>query len=201
MCTVLRPVAETVPSRTREWIEAPPWRVADVRRETGDTVTLDLMPPDTFSFLPGQFNMLSLPGIGEVPISVSGDPAASGHVLHTIREVGAVTRALCALRPGHEVGVRGPYGTHWPLEAAAGGDLVIIAGGIGLPPLRPTVYQALAQRDRFGRIILLYGARTRGTCFSRRSLPPGGPGSTWTSRSPSTRPTRIGAATLVRYRA
>jgi NAD(P)H-flavin reductase len=153
-------VTETAPRPAPEWIEAPPWRVADVWRATGDTVTLDLTPPGTFSFLPGQFNMLYLPGIGEVPISISGDPAASGHVLHTIREVGAVTRALCALRPGQEAGVRGPYGTHWPLEAAAGGDLVIIAGGIGLPPLRPALYQALAQRDRFGRIILLYGART-----------------------------------------
>lgn len=156
----MRPVAETVPSRTHEWIEARPWRVADVRRETGDTVTLDLTPPGTFSFLPGQFNMLCLPGIGEVPISISGDPAAGRPVLHTIRAVGAVTRALCALRAGQQVEVRGPYGTHWPLEAAAGGDLVIIAGGIGLPPLRPALYQALAQRDRFGRIVLLYGART-----------------------------------------
>lgn len=156
----MRPVAETVPSQTREWIEARPWRVADVRRETGDTVTLDLTPPGTFSFLPGQFNMLCLPGIGEVPISISGDPAVGRQVLHTIRAVGAVTRALCALRAGQQVEVRGPYGTHWPLEAAAGGDLVIIAGGIGLPPLRPALYQALAQRDRFGRIVLLYGART-----------------------------------------
>ncbi len=91
-------VTETAPSRTREWIEAPPWRVADVRRETRDTVTLDLTPPTpfrAFSFLPGQFNMLCLPGIGEVPISISGDPAVGRHVLHTIRDVGAVTRALC----------------------------------------------------------------------------------------------------------
>jgi NAD(P)H-flavin reductase len=81
-------------------------------------------------------------------------------VLHTIRDVGAVTHALCALRPGERAGVRGPYGTHWPVDAAAGGDLVIVAGGIGLPPLRPALYQALAERDRFGRIVLLYGART-----------------------------------------
>src|SRR5262249_51652647 len=135
---------------------------AGVRRETGDTVTLDLTPPGTFSFSPGQFSMLCLPGIGEVPISISGDPSVGRHVLHTIRAVGAVTRALCALRAGQPVGGRGPYGTHWPLEAAAGGDLMIIAGGIGLPPLRPTLYQALAQRDRFGRIVLLYGARTPG---------------------------------------
>jgi NAD(P)H-flavin reductase len=143
-----------------DWAEPRPWRVADARLETRDTVTLDLTPAEPFSFLPGQFNMLSVPGIGEVPISVSGDPADASHVLHTIRDVGAVTHALCAARQGETIGVRGPYGTNWPLAAAAGGDLVIVAGGIGLPPLRPALYQALARRDRFGRIILLYGART-----------------------------------------
>jgi len=150
------------PEPIPEWIEAPPWPVARAWRETRDTVTLDLTPPGTFSFLPGQFNMLSVPGIGEVPISISGDPAATNDVLHTIRDVGAVTRALCALRPGEEAGVRGPYGTHWPVDAAAGGDLVIVAGGIGLPPLRPALHAAFAERDHFGRIVLLYGARTPG---------------------------------------
>jgi NAD(P)H-flavin reductase len=134
--------------------------VAEVIRETCDTVTLGLTPPGPFTFLPGQFNMLSLPGIGEVPISISSDPADHRHVLHTIRDVGAVTRALCAARPGDEIGARGPYGTDWPVAAAAGGDLVIVAGGIGLPPLRPALHAALARRDRFGKIVLLYGART-----------------------------------------
>ena len=143
-----------------DWAEPRPWRVAGARRDTRDTVTLALTPPEPFAFLPGQFNMLSVPGIGEVPISISSDPAEGSRVLHTIRDVGAVTRALCAARPGDEIAVRGPYGTDWPLAAAAGGDLVIIAGGIGLPPLRPALYAALARRDDFGRIILLYGART-----------------------------------------
>jgi NAD(P)H-flavin reductase len=143
-----------------DWAEPRPWRVADVTRETLDTVTLGLVPPEPFSFLPGQFNMLSLPGIGEVPISISSDPADHDYVLHTIRDVGAVTRALCAARLGDQVGVRGPYGTDWPVAAAAGGDLVIVAGGIGLPPLRPALHAALARRDEFGRIVLLYGART-----------------------------------------
>jgi len=95
-----------------------------------------------------------------VPISISGDPAAGGQVLHTIRDVGMATRALCALEPGDPVGVRGPYGTSWPLEAAEGADVVIIAGGIGLPPVRPAVYHLLAHRDRYQRVVLLYGART-----------------------------------------
>jgi NAD(P)H-flavin reductase len=143
-----------------DWAEPRPWRVAEARRETRDTVTLDLTPAAPFSFLPGQFNMLGIPGIGEVPISVSGDPADTSHVLHTIRDVGAVTHALCTALPGDEIGVRGPYGTNWPVAAATGGDLLIVAGGIGLPPLRPALYQALARRDLFGQIILLYGART-----------------------------------------
>jgi NAD(P)H-flavin reductase len=150
------------PAQPGTWSTPATWRVATARRETHDVVTLELEPPGTFSYRPGQFNMLYAPGIGEVPISISGDPASPGPVLHTIRDVGAVTRALCALAPGDAVGVRGPFGTAWPVAAAAGGDLVIIAGGIGLPPLRPALYQALADRGAYRRIVLLYGARTPG---------------------------------------
>jgi NAD(P)H-flavin reductase len=140
------------------------WRVAASRQETQDTVTIGLAPPAgvAFSFRPGQFNMLYVFGIGEVPISISGDPGAAGPVLHTIRDVGAVTHALCALQPRQQVGVRGPYGTHWPVERAEGGDVVIVTGGIGLPPLRPALYHVLANRDRYRRVVLLYGARTPG---------------------------------------
>jgi NAD(P)H-flavin reductase len=144
------------------WSVPAPWLVVGSQRETRDVVTLELEPLDgtSFSFGPGQFNMLYAFGIGEVPISISGDPTASGPLLHTIRDVGAVTHALCALEPGQSVGVRGPFGTHWAVEQAEGGDIVIVAGGIGLPPLRPALYQVLENRDRYGRIALLYGART-----------------------------------------
>jgi NAD(P)H-flavin reductase len=145
----------------RPWTEARPWRVITNRPETADTVTLSLVPPEPYGYLPGQFNMLGVPGIGEVPISVSGDAPAAGHVIqHTIRAVGAVTRALCAAGPGETVTVRGPYGTYWPLQAAEGRDVVIVAGGIGLPPLRTAIRQVLAHRERYGRVALLYGART-----------------------------------------
>jgi NAD(P)H-flavin reductase len=143
-----------------DWIEPRQWGVTTVRRETADVVTLGLTPPEPFEFAPGQFNMLYQPGIGEVPISISGDPANKACVLHTIRDVGPVTKALCALRAGEQTGVRGPYGTAWPVVSAEGGDLVIVAGGIGLPPLRPAIYQVLSGRERFGRVVLLYGART-----------------------------------------
>jgi len=134
--------------------------VTACRAESHDTVTLELEPPAPFRFEPGQFNMLRVPGIGEVPISISGDPTRPGPVLHTIRDVGAVTHALCTLAPGQAVGVRGPYGTSWPVRAAEGGDVVIVAGGIGLPPLRPAIYHVLAHPGSYGRLVLLYGART-----------------------------------------
>ena len=154
----MRTLAEA--AADRPWTESPPWRVTARRAESHDTVTLELEPPEPFGFEPGQFNMLRVPGIGEVPISISGDPTRAGPVLHTIRDVGAVTHALCALRPGQPVGVRGPYGTSWPVRAAEGGDVVIVAGGIGLPPLRPAIYHVLAHRESYGRFVLLYGART-----------------------------------------
>ena len=144
----------------RPWTESPPWLVTASRQESHDTVTLELEPPAPFGFEPGQFNMLRVPGIGEVPISISGDPSRPGPVLHTIRDVGAVTHALCTLRAGQRVGVRGPYGTSWPVREAEGGDVVIVAGGIGLPPLRPAIYHVLAHRESYGRLIVLYGARS-----------------------------------------
>ena len=146
---------------TEAWSTPASWRVGAVRRETRDVVTLELEPPSgpAFSFRPGQFDMLAPFGMGEVPISISGDPGSTGVVLHTVRDVGAVTHALCGLGPGDEVGLRGPFGTHWPVEEAERGDVVVVAGGIGLPPLRPAVYRILANRDRYGRVALLYGAR------------------------------------------
>jgi len=104
--------------------------------------------------------MLYVFGVGEVPISVSGDPARTKVLTHTTREVGAVTAAMRLLRRGAMLGVRGPYGTPWPLERAAGRDLVIVAGGIGLAPLRPAVYAAVARRADFGNIVILYGTRS-----------------------------------------
>ena len=152
------------------WITPEPWRLAQARPESADTVTLELEPPSPFTFRPGQFNMLYAKGIGEVPISISSDPGDQSRILHTIRDVGAVTHALCNMERGRRLGVRGPYGSHWPVQAAEGGDLVIVAGGIGLPPLRPAFYHALSHRDRYRRIILLYGARTPGDLLFTEEL-------------------------------
>lgn len=140
-----------------------PFRVGKIVRETGDTVTFELFPRDgdrAVPFAPGQFNMLYAAGVGEVPISISGDPARTDRLVHTLRAVGTVTRAFLGLKRGDAVGVRGPFGTHWPMEAAVGKDVVIATGGIGLAPLRPAIYEIIARRERYGRVVLLYGART-----------------------------------------
>lgn len=113
-----------------------------------------------FHFHPGQFNMLYLPGFGEVAISISSDPAEPATMGHTIRYAGSVTRALGRLRAGDMLGARGPYGSHWPMEQSKGNNLVIVAGGIGLAPLRPVILHVLRNRDDYGRVVLLYGART-----------------------------------------
>jgi NAD(P)H-flavin reductase len=137
--------------------------VKRVRKETADTWTLALEPKESnggFRYAAGQFNMLYAFGIGEAPISISGNPDGPVPLLHTIRAVGPVTEALVRLKPGAELGVRGPFGSFWPVEPAQGKDVVIVAGGIGLAPLRPVVYQVLAERARYGKITILYGART-----------------------------------------
>ncbi|OGR83799.1 MAG: Ni/Fe hydrogenase subunit gamma [Elusimicrobia bacterium RIFCSPLOWO2_01_FULL_64_13] len=139
-----------------------PWRVRKVRRETGDTFSLEMVAPagNGFTFSPGQFNMLTVFGVGEIPVSISGDPADPGTLVHTTRAVGAVTRAMSRLRGGDELGLRGPFGTSWPVRKAEGGDVVIVAGGIGLAPLRPAIHEVISRRSSYGRVILLYGART-----------------------------------------
>ena len=139
-----------------------PFRVVATRPETHDTVTLELesLDGDGLPFAPGQFTMLQAFGVGEVPISISGDPGQPGRLVHTIRDVGGVTRALCEAREGDVLGVRGPYGRGWGVSDGAGGDVLVIAGGIGLAPLRAAVLEVAASRDRFGTVHVLHGART-----------------------------------------
>lgn len=140
-----------------------PFRIQKVRRELADTFTLDLTSSADskgMRFAPGQFNMLYMFGMGEVPISISGDPRDSSRLVHTLRAVGPVTEAIYQLKRGDSLGVRGPFGTIWPVQQAAGSDIVFIGGGIGLAPLRPAIYHVLANREQYGNICLLYGART-----------------------------------------
>lgn len=137
-----------------------PFRVASNRRETADTVTVELEPVDNpgVTCAPGQFTMVYAYGVGEIPISVAG--YADDTIVHTVRAVGAVTTAISHLDVGDHVGVRGPYGVGWPMAEAADKDVVVAAGGIGLAPLRPVVMHLLDNRDRYGAVSLIYGART-----------------------------------------
>lgn len=140
------------------------FRVAQREQDTADTWTLTLEPlsgPGP-TIAPGQFMMVYPFGIGEVPISVSGPPGSPGPVVLTVRAVGAVTTAICNAEPGTTLGLRGPFGTPWPVEAALGRDVVVMAGGIGLAPLRPVVLHLLRQRVGYGSATVLYGARTPG---------------------------------------
>jgi NAD(P)H-flavin reductase len=136
--------------------------VSDKRQELSDTWTLQLQPAEgqgIGEFRPGQFSMLYAFGAGEVPISVSSINGG-GAVVHTVQAVGATTRAICSAEPGHQLGVRGPFGNSWPLEEAEGGDVVVVTGGIGLAPLRPAIEHLITNRDRYRAVALLYGARS-----------------------------------------
>lgn len=148
------------------------YRVERIRRETHDTFTMELKatgePNGTFA--PGQFNMLYLFGLGEVPISISGDPGKQETLVHTTRSVGNVTEGICALTRGSTVGVRGPFGHGWPVNEGEGCDVVIVAGGIGLAPLRPVLYHVLENRSKYGKVVLLYGTRTPKDLLFRSEL-------------------------------
>ncbi len=150
-----------------------PVRVAGARRETADTWTLALEPPavgGAWRFRPGQFNMLYAFGVGEVPISISGSASRGRTLLHTVRAVGAVSSALARTKRGGAIGLRGPYGSAWPVEEAAGSDVVIAAGGLGLAPLRPALRALIDARGRYGKVIVLYGARRPEEILFRREL-------------------------------
>ncbi len=157
----------SVAAVTREAPVIPPAmvtaRVASEAKETHDTFTLIMEPASNEplpGFAPGQFSMVYVFGVGELPISISGDPHEAGKLVYTVRSVGKATNALVNLKPGQVVGLRGPFGTSWPLEAARGKDVLIVAGGIGLAPLRPAIHEVLRHRDDYVRLMVLYGARS-----------------------------------------
>jgi anaerobic sulfite reductase subunit B len=151
---------ELSPAAPGQMVPAP-FAVSERTQETADTWTLVFEPlaGDTPAVAPGQFVMVYVLGIGEVPISVSGARDRSVPLALTVRAVGAVTEAICASRPGTVLGIRGPFGTAWPIAAAEGADVIVVAGGIGLAPLRPVLLRALERRNAYGEVVLLYGAR------------------------------------------
>jgi NAD(P)H-flavin reductase len=149
-----------------------PFRIERVRQEVASCFSWHLKPLDgvPFNFLPGQFNMLYAPGVGEVAISVSGDCRDHSTLVHTIREVGTVTKAMAAMRAGATVGVRGPFGSAWPVEAGYGKDVVFVTGTVGLAPLRPLIYEVLNRREKYGKVIINYGSRGTDDILYERDL-------------------------------
>lgn len=128
--------------------------------ELSDVVTFEMEVDGWQGFAPGQFNMLSVFGVGEVAISISGPVSDTSKIIHTIRDVGPVSRALAGLTKGAVIGLRGPYGAPWPVDKAKGRDVVVIAGGLGLAPVRPILYELIENRGDYGKVTLLYGARS-----------------------------------------
>jgi NAD(P)H-flavin reductase len=149
-----------------------PYRVTRRTREAVDTVTLEIVPAagELPEFEPGQFNMLYAFGIGEIPISMSGDAEDRSRVAHTVRAVGAVSSAITVLEANAALGVRGPFGTPWPMREAQGRDVVIVAGGLGLAPLRPVIYHLLRHRDRYRRVNILIGMRNPAEILYQRQV-------------------------------
>jgi NAD(P)H-flavin reductase len=149
-----------------------PFRIERVRQEVAGCFSWHLKPLDgaSFHFLPGQFNMLYAPGVGEVAISVSGDCRDQTTLVHTIREVGTVTKAMALMRAGATVGVRGPFGSAWPVEAGYGKDVVFVTGTVGLAPLRPLIYEVLNRREKYGKVIINYGSRGTDDILFERDL-------------------------------
>jgi len=168
----------TTTVRAGQVIAGVPTLTATVRRvvvDAADTYTFwsTFDDPDArraFSFLPGQIDMVGVFGIGEVPISVSSDPARPTYLAHTIRACGRVTNVFAGLRPGDRITVRGPFGRPWPVSKAYGGDLLIVAGGLGLAPLRSAVYEALRHREQVRRVVLAIGAGDPSQMLYRRQL-------------------------------
>ncbi|HLN51907.1 MAG: FAD/NAD(P)-binding protein [Thermoplasmata archaeon] len=163
MATDAVPFAAADASAPGQSLVPVPYVVRSLTRETADTVTLVLDPDNGGErprFQPGQFNMLYVFGVGEAAISICGDLEQRDRLVHTVRSAGKISQALSEMAPGSTVGVRGPYGTGWPLDKAVGKDVVIVAGGLGLPPLRPAIYDLVRHRDRYGRIEIIYGARS-----------------------------------------
>jgi len=148
------------------------YRVIRSTREARDTVTLEIAPlaGQAPRFQPGQFNMLYAFGVGEIAISMSGDAEDRGRFIHTVRTVGAVSGAITSLDANGVLGLRGPFGMPWPMDEAQGRDVVIVAGGLGLAPLRPAIYHLLGHRERYRRVILLIGMRNPGEILYRRQV-------------------------------
>ncbi len=139
--------------------------ITDIRTDTPDVKTFRVVTPDgkkVFEHMPGQCAMLSIPGVGEALFSITSSPTNKEYMEFSIKRCGCVTNWLHAAEVGQQVTVRGPYGRHFPVDDVfAGKDLLFIAGGIGLAPLRSVINYCRHYRDRYGKIDIVYGSRSK----------------------------------------
>ena len=157
------------PARVQDPWALEAFRVVQKAQESADVFSLELESDQGFQYSPGQFNMLYVFGKGEVPISISGS-SSPNRFWHTIRDVGKITSSLCAAAPGDVIYLRGPYGHAWPMDEAEDQNVVVVAGGIGLAPVRPVIHDILRSRSKYGRITVLYGARTPDGLIYRKEI-------------------------------
>ena len=151
----------SVKAEQGEWVPVP-YTIVDKHLENDKLLTFTLEPQGETSIKPiqsGQFNMLYVFGVGEIPISVSSMLSPHPTLVHTIQDVGPVSKAINSLKKGDTLGVRGPFGTVWPVEKAEKKDVVIMAGGVGLCPLRPVIESIIDKREQFSDVNILYGTR------------------------------------------
>lgn len=133
-------------------------------QESGNIFSLRVRLADealrtSFRYAPGQFNMLYLYGVGEVPISIVNDAQGGQALIHTVRALGRVTRGLAQLKVGDRLGLRGPYGRGWPLAAAQGKDVLVVTGGLGCAPVVAVIYHVLRNRGHYGHLTIIQGVR------------------------------------------
>ncbi len=141
-----------------DFLQPIPAVISKITPMVPDNHVFVFLPKTDILVAPGEFIEVSLPGIGNFPVSACG-PVTDGQIVTCIRRAGRVTDALYRMRSGDQVGLRGPFGRGFPVEVFTGQDVLLIAGGLGMAPLRGLLMDLLEKRDRFGKIILLYGSR------------------------------------------
>lgn len=146
--------------------------ITEVRPLSGDTslYCLRLEREQAFTFVPGQFVQLSVPAGGEVPLTLAGASASGGTMELCVRKVGHVTALLHAMRAGEKVAVRGPLGNGFPVEEMKMKDILLLAGGLGIAPLRSLLHHLIGHREQYGAVTLMYGAREPDLLLFREEL-------------------------------
>ena len=152
--------------------------VTDIRKDTADVKTFRVVGRDgkkLFEHMPGQCAMVSIPGVGECMFSITSSPTNEEFMEFSIKKCGCVTEVIHSIEVGQEITVRGPYGKHFPVEGDfKGKDMLFIAGGIGLAPLRSVINYIRHYRSNYGKVVVVYGARSKTTSLTSKKYAPNG---------------------------